>query len=162
MAETKPPSDHPDLIVPPPVWPAIALVLAIALEWLAPIRFLAEGLGWQFWLGLALSVLAIGIAIMAARAFHRAGTQVDPGRPSTTVVAGGPFAVVRNPIYVGFLLLLAGVSLVVGLAWGLLLIPALWLSLHFFVVVREERYLHGKFGETYDAYRRKVKRWGLF
>jgi protein-S-isoprenylcysteine O-methyltransferase Ste14 len=52
-----------------------------------------------------------------------------------------------------------GLSLVFNAVWPLLtLVPSL-LLLHWGVVLREERYLEGKFGEAYLAYKRRVRRW---
>jgi protein-S-isoprenylcysteine O-methyltransferase Ste14 len=39
------------------------------------------------------------------------------------------------------------------------LLPLVLLALHPLVIVREERYLQDKFGETYGAYRARVPRW---
>jgi protein-S-isoprenylcysteine O-methyltransferase Ste14 len=154
--------DNAGLLMPPPVYPGLGLVLAFALERLSPIWFLNEGRGWQFWLGLALGVGALALGIAAAREFQRAGTHVNPHLPSLSVVTTGPFTYMRNPMYVGFVVLQAGVSLVLSLEWGLLLLPLVWLTLHFMVVTREERYLGAKFGDIYDKYRARTRRWGLF
>lgn len=158
MTET----DNPGLPLPPPVWFGLAVVLAIALEWLAPLHFLALGSNLLFWTGVGCGALAVMLVVWAAGEFRRAGTNVNPARPATQLVASGPFAYLRNPMYVSFLLLLAAFSLAGGLEWGLLLIPLLGLTLHYLVIVREERYLAAKFGEPYDAYRRRVRRWGVF
>lgn len=163
MTETSPPKrDNPGLIMPPPVFLGIAIALALVLDWVAPIEFLPPGYGLWFWVGWVLAIAAIALAVWGQNEFRRAGTNVNPEKPATTVVTSGPFGFVRNPMYAGFMLLLAGVSLVGNLEWGLLLVPALWLSVHYLVVRREERYLAAKFGETYEAYRRRVRRWGLF
>jgi len=162
MPDKTPKHDNPGLFMPPPIWLGGALALAFALEWLAPMRFLERGGDWQFWIGVALTVAALALGLWAFGTFGRAGTNVNPERPATTLVTAGPFRFIRNPMYLGFPLILAGVSLAGGLEWGLVLIPLLWLSLHFFVVRREERYLLGKFGEPYAQYCRRVRRWGLF
>lgn len=163
MTETTPPTrDNPGLIMPPPAFLGIAVALALILDWIAPVAFLPPGYGLWFWAGWVLAIAAIALAIWGQSEFRRAGTNVNPDKPATMVVTSGPFGLVRNPMYSAMVLLLAGVSLVGNLEWGLLLTPALWLSLHYLIVKREERYLAAKFGETYENYRRHVRRWGLF
>ena len=65
----------------------------------------------------------------------------------------------RNPIYVGFLLIVLGVAFAVNSWWLVLALPVLLATLHFGVVKREERYLSAKFGPSYDVYRARVRRW---
>jgi protein-S-isoprenylcysteine O-methyltransferase Ste14 len=53
------------------------------------------------------------IALMGVLAFRRAGTTVDPRTPHQTnsLVVGGVYRHTRNPMYVGFLMILAAYSL---------------------------------------------------
>ncbi len=63
-------------------------------------------------------------------------------------------------MYVGGSIAALGLALVLDSDWMiLLLVPAL-LVLHFGVVLREERYLESKFGETYRSYKTAVPRYG--
>ena len=62
-------------------------------------------------------------------------------------------------MYLGLVLLYAAGALAVGGPITLALLPLAVIILHFGVVVREERYLEGKFGEVYLAYKRAVRRW---
>ena len=71
----------------------------------------------------------------------------------------GPFAWVRNPIYVANMLVFAGFMVLAGLAWALpILLGAMWLQYHF-TVGFEERFLKQRFGETYTEYCRETPRW---
>lgn len=75
------------------------------------------------------------------------------------VVAVGPYRWVRNPIYIGALLVLFGE------AWLFLSLPLLLYALlaavgfHLFVIGYEEPMLRRRFGADYDVYRSKVWRW---
>jgi protein-S-isoprenylcysteine O-methyltransferase Ste14 len=71
----------------------------------------------------------------------------------------GPYRWSRNPIYVALTLIYAGIALVIGSPWLLLLMPAIVAILHFGVVAREERYLEAKFGQSYLGYKASVRRW---
>lgn len=153
--------DTPGLAMRPPTYPFIALVAAIGLEWLLPLSFLAAPslMGWQSWLGAVLVLGGFGLALPAITAFNAAGTNVDPHKPSLILVTDGPYRFSRNPIYLGFLLIQFGVSLGFSLEWGLIFLPLVWLALDRLVVVREEAYLHGKFGTAYTDFLARTRRW---
>ncbi|WP_404405335.1 methyltransferase family protein [Pelagibacterium halotolerans] len=159
MAEAE--RDNPGLIMPPPFFPLIALIVAIALEWLAPLPiFPAPGIGQlQFWLGIVLIVGGIAIAIQAVTTFRAAGTNVEPYKPSTSLVTSGPYRFTRNPIYLGFLAFYTGLCLTFALEWGFLLLPFLWLALDRLVIAKEEDYLSRKFGDAYARYLTHTRRW---
>jgi protein-S-isoprenylcysteine O-methyltransferase Ste14 len=89
----------------------------------------------------------------------RAGTNVSPLKPTTAIVTGGSFRFTRNPLYVGGTALLFGVSLLIGTWWGLIVLVPATLMLHYGVVLREERYLEQKFGESYVEFKSSVRRY---
>jgi len=62
-------------------------------------------------------------------------------------------------MYLGLSLLYLGVSILVNTLWPVLFFPAPLLSLTFFVIRREERYLSAAFGAEYELYRSRVRRW---
>ena len=101
------------------------------------------------------------MTIIAGRSFVQAGTNVEPWKPSLTLVTGGIFAWMRNPMYVGLMLVVAGLGIALASDWTLVLLVPAALILHFYVVTREERYLEKKFGESYRVYMSKVPRYGL-
>ena len=94
--------------------------------------------------------------------------QLGGGGPGMTVpperlVTGGPYAWCRNPMYLGHLIFLLGLTLTFRseLALAFLLFSAVWFHIR---ILRDERRLHELFGGDYDAYAARVKRWlpGLF
>ena len=81
------------------------------------------------------------------------------GRKNETVVADGPFSIVRNPLYVGSFIAVAGIGLETrSIILGLLLV-GMFLLYYPFVVRREERYLERTFGQAYRNYRLRTPRW---
>ena len=78
----------------------------------------------------------------------------------TFLITNGPFAYVRNPLYLGNMLLYAGVGVMsMALFPWLLIIAVVWFYVQYYLIVtREEEYLAGRFGRDYDAYRRRVRR----
>jgi protein-S-isoprenylcysteine O-methyltransferase Ste14 len=79
--------------------------------------------------------------------------------PPRNFVAAGPYQFVRNPMYIGGFLVLAGFGLYEQ-SPAILLFALPWLLLaHLFVILYEEPHLRATFGAPYDAYCRSVRRW---
>ena len=111
--------------------------------------------------GLAIVGLVIGLGIegWAIGLFRRARTAPEPWKPTTALVTAGVYRFTRNPIYLGFAV--TCLALAVGLDSPLailFLLPCL-VVVDRFVIQREERYLASLFGDAYDAYRSRVRRW---
>jgi len=157
------PRDIPGVIAPPPLIALAALLLGVALDWLLPSFILrAVFLLWtRLIIGAILIAAGAAMTIIAGRSFVQAGTNVEPWKPSLTLVTGGIFAWMRNPMYVGLMLVVAGLGIALASDWTLVLLVPAALILHFYVVTREERYLEKKFGESYRVYMSKVPRYGL-
>ena len=88
-----------------------------------------------------------------------AGTNINPALPATTIVSSGPFRFSRNPLYLCLTLMYLGLTLAVNTWWGIAVLVPLIIVMHFGVVLREERYLEQKFGESYRQYRSSVRRY---
>lgn len=82
-----------------------------------------------------------------------------PFDPPGRLVVEGPYRYVRNPMYVGAALTLAGAALFWD-AWPLLVYAVLFLLVaHLFIITYEEPTLRRSFGRTYEDYCRHVRRW---
>ena len=107
-------------------------------------------------------VLATGAALVlettARFAFQGRGTPA-PWAPPERFVERGSYRFVRSPMYLGVLLLVVGQGLLLGreilFAWAV----AAWLIFTSFLVFYEEPGLRRRFGDAYDDYRRRVRRW---
>ena len=144
-------ADNAGVIAPPPLLAAAAIVLGLALDWLAPAYLLSA----------LLMAAGFGLVIPANLVFRRAGTHPEPWKPSLTLATGGVFAWMRNPMYVGGTLILLGLALALASDWTVVMTVVFALVIHFGVVLREERYLAAKFGEPYRRYLEQVPRYGL-
>ena len=98
----------------------------------------------------SLGVVTTAWAVVAAE-------DVDVASPAK-VVTSGPYAFTRNPMYVGWTLVYAGVTLTVRSGWLLILLPPLLAHTHR-TVLREERRLETRFGPDYRRYRERVRRY---
>jgi protein-S-isoprenylcysteine O-methyltransferase Ste14 len=149
--------DRPGVVILPPLLMLLALVLALALHHFWPLDIGARGL--TISLGAVLCVLGIGSMAWGRVTLMRGGTNVDPRKPTTAIVTGGPFRFTRNPLYVGVMSLLVGITLLVGTWWGIIVLVPAFLILHYGVVLREEAYLERKFGDSYRSYKAAVRRY---
>ena len=83
----------------------------------------------------------------------------SPSHETEELVTGGIYAVVRNPMYVGVLLVLVGQAVryrSLHVCWWTIVC---WLGFHRRVVEDEEPHLEDRFGAEYEAYREAVPRW---
>lgn len=79
--------------------------------------------------------------------------------PPTKFVPSGPYQFVRNPMYLGYVIMLVGWALYLGSPALLLYAVGVFLLIHAFVVLAEEPGLKKRFGQEYEAYCRAVSRW---
>jgi len=144
----------------PPV--AVLIVSAIAMWFLAiaspsltapfPARRIVAAL---------LAALGVTVALAGIVAFRRARTTVNPTTPEATssIVRTGVYRWTRNPMYLGFLLLLCGWAMLLVNGLALLVLPAFVLYLNRYQIAPEERALRARFGADYDDYLAAVRRW---
>jgi protein-S-isoprenylcysteine O-methyltransferase Ste14 len=107
--------------------------------------------------GLGLVALGEGLRLWGVRHIGVISrTRTDRLGP---LVASGPFAFVRNPLYIGNMTLWAGIALSAQLPW-LAPIFVLVLAVEYDAIVRwEERLLVERLGDTYREYAARVPRW---
>ena len=151
------------VIARPPLLFLAALLLGFGLDHLLRLPFPVPRFGWVHWISAvnAGCLTLAGIAVFAAgvRNFWRAATPVPGTRPTQTLVTTGIHSWSRNPIYIGMFLVYIGIGLVVRSPWILILTVPLLITIHYGVVVREEAYLEGRFGDAYRDYKASVRRW---
>ena len=159
--EETPPSEaphpHAPLRIPPP---AYAVLLAL-LAWGAQTVFACPALLAYPWTlaGLAPGAAGAMLVLWSLSHFRGRRTTFHPfGRPSALVV-DGPYRVTRNPMYVSLTLALLGLAAFVGALPYFLAPPAFVLIMNTTQIPHEERLLARLFGEEWEAYRRRVRRW---
>ena len=148
-----------ELRVPPLiVWAVFAGALFEVARLVPTLTFKVTG---SFGFALALAVLGAAVALAGVAAFRRARTTVNPLNPSAsvTVVSSGVYRFTRNPMYLGFLVALAGWAAYLSNAAAALLLPAFVAYMTRFQIKPEERALAEKFGPQFAEYRSRVRRW---
>lgn len=138
----------------------IPFLLAIVLQQVVPISlsrgFIALA---RISAGVILIVVGISLVVLARREFARYGQPTDPGHPTSKVISTGVFSFSRNPLYLGGIFALAGVSLLFDLPWVLILLIPSVAACQTILIAPEEAYLAARFGEQYRAYTETVRRW---
>jgi len=148
-----------ELKIPPVVQVVIIAGLMWALAGLLPgLSFAIPG---SPLVALGIVMTGVVVALLGVLEFRTAGTTVDPRAPeqSASLVVRGVYRVSRNPMYVGFLLMLTGWAVFLGNIVSLLLLPVFILYMNRFQIVPEEQYMREKFGEAYAQYQATVRRW---
>ncbi len=150
-------ADNPGVRVPPPLIPLAAIGIGYGLQrvWtLAPPDWAGRPiLGW--------ALVGAGVAILIASwvQVFRAKTNIRPDKPSSAIIRTGLYRFSRNLIYVSFVMLQAGIGLLMSNPWVVVLVPVSLILLNKTVIAREEAYLERAFGENCLAFKRAVRRW---
>ena len=152
--------DHADVRVVPPLVYAAALAAGFLLQWARPIPLAREtGVVAFRTVGIGLALLGGWLVAEALRGMRARGTSPIPVRPTTALVLDGAYRYTRNPMYLGMLLVCAGLALAANALWPLVLLPFVVSIINRHVIVREEKYLSRKFGGEYEVYKRRTRRW---
>lgn len=100
----------------------------------------------------------VASGIHAFRQHHTTLNPVDPSSAST-LVTSGMYCLSRNPMYLGFLLILAAFACLLGNWLAFACLPAFVLYMNRFQISLEERALSKKYGAAYSEYCATVRRW---
>lgn len=142
----------------PPVWLAAMIGLAWAQARFAPVG-LSFGGAWADFLGGLLVGGGLILMVLAVYEMRRARTTVIPHREAAKLVQSGIFSRSRNPIYLGDVLVLAGLILRFDAVLALPLVPVFLGILEMRFVIPEENRLRRKFRAEFARYCQKTRRW---
>jgi protein-S-isoprenylcysteine O-methyltransferase Ste14 len=148
-----------ELRVPPVVLAAACLAAMWALaRWMPGLDL---HLPWRRTIATVLLLSGVATGIAGVAAFRRRGTTVDPTRPqrASAMVVTGVYRRTRNPMYLGLAFALAGVAVWQANLGAMAVVPMFVAWLTRLQIVPEERALRGNFGNGYDAYAARVRRW---
>jgi len=149
--------DIPKVIAPPPLVFLSGLLIGGLASWVSPAEFLPKSLAVIS--GIVLAVTGLTIILTAIWQMRQAKTNVEPWKPTTAILDRGLYAVSRNPIYAAMCLIYVGISFLFNSIWFLPPLVLVLLTVHYGVILREEKYLERKFGEEYLNYKNRVRRW---
>ena len=151
-------NDNPGVIAFPPLIWLIGAVLSALIHFFV-VRVPIMNGNVSLVCGIIIAALAPTLALSAMVVMKKGGTNVLPSKPALTIVRGGPYRLTRNPMYLALCLLQLALGFFLNDWIALLFVVPIGVILHFCVVLREERYLAAKFGESYLQLKRDVRRW---
>ena len=141
----------------PPTWLLIAISAMLILHNLVPGGWIVPRI-WNL-SGLVLLLAGVMVNLIADRAFQKAHTTVRPFEESTELVTTSVFQLSRNPMYLGFVLILAGIAILLRTVSPFVVILAFVILIDTAYVRVEERMLAEKFGPAWETYKSTTRRW---
>ncbi len=140
----------------PPVWLAAFLAAVWGLDWVMPLNLFGR-VGEVLAAGLAL--IGAGLFGGALRAFARARTTVIPHRMPQALITSGVFRLSRNPIYLADAGFLTAAILWWDVPQALPLVPLFMVLIRNRFIRGEEARLRAVFGDAFDDWAARVRRW---
>ena len=143
--------------------PVVLVAMVAALMWFASVATPT----FDFFLpakplfAVSLALIGTVICVSGIVSFRRAKTTVNPMKPDLTssLVVSGIYRYMRNPMYLGFLLVLLGWAALLSNVAVLAFLPAFVISMNRFQIRPEERVLASLFPHEVPEYLAKVRRW---
>ena len=148
-----------ELKIPPLALLAIFIVDMLILRWLFP----WPEFSFSTQQSISIFLLSGGILfpLLGFMAFQQASTTVHPQRPDETkvLVRSGVYVYTRNPMYLGFLMILLALAIYLGNLWSACMVPVFVWYMNQFQIIPEERILTEKFGDDFRNYLTQTRRW---
>lgn len=141
----------------PPVMLVMAILLMILVHAMVPLARAFDSPCTST--GFAVILMGILTIPWAVSRFRKAHTTIDPLGEASSLVTSGPYSISRNPMYLGMLLILAGLAISLGTVSTLFVLPLFIGAVTKCHIAREENNLERIFGDRYLMYRRSVRRW---
>ena len=148
-----------ELKIPPPLIALTVAALMWGIAWLAP--GVALVIPRSVTLAVVVAAVGFGIALAGVLQFWTASTTINPHTPqrSAQLVEHGVYRFSRNPMYLGLSIVLLAWALYLTNPLSVLLIPGFILYINQFQILPEERHMRELFGQPYDEYAARVRRW---
>jgi protein-S-isoprenylcysteine O-methyltransferase Ste14 len=141
----------------PPTCLAMAIILIFILHFSFPAAEVT-GMSWKL-AGMLPVLLGVVLNPSADSSLRRHGTTVKPFRESSALVTEGVFRLSRHPMYLGFIIILGGISVLLGSLTPFLLVIAFAVFLGLVFIREEERMLEEQYRGRWREYRDSVRKW---
>ena len=126
-------------------------ILTGGLTYLYPDWFAIQGIPYWF-----LAILGTGFLVVGVVVYVNSLRAFNPGYKKGQLVTGGPYSVVRHPIYAAWILLICPGFVLFFRSWPMLFVPLVAYAGFKVFIHREDDYLENKFGPAYSNYRSRV------
>jgi len=134
-----------------------AILLILLLHYLFPIAAIID-MPWKL-LGLLPLILGVLLNLIADRDLKRSQTTVKPFQQSSTLVIDGAYRICRHPMYLGFVLILFGITVLLGSISPYIVIIVFVILLEYLFIKEEEMMLDEQFQKEWLQYKSKVRKW---
>ena len=114
---------------------------------------------WPLAASVILMLTALGLAVSAFLVFRQHDESLDLRKPTRHLVSAGPYRISRNPVYLAFLVFIAGLGCANNAAAVMLAVVPAFVALNWYTIPHEEAYLRRTLGTAYDEYAARVRRW---
>ncbi len=141
----------------PPKLVLFLIIVMVSIGLLVPIVEAPVG-AWRL-IGILPLAFGLGLVLNGGRLFDQIDTNIKTFGEPDALVSSGPFRWTRNPMYLGFVLLLVGVAILVGGITGWIGPVVFFVAADRWYIPFEETRMIETFGVDYEAYRGKVSRW---
>ena len=143
--------------IPPP---AITLI-SISLIFLTKPLFSSYQIVFNLEIGIGTCLIGLLILIFSVRLFKMKKTSINPLNPkvASTLVVSGLFKFSRNPMYLGMVFLIAGISIIINIVGGFFIVTFFVVYMNRYQIIPEEEALVDLFGADYKNYKERVRRW---
>ena len=135
----------------------MAILVMIISHFMVPLAWIIPPM-WSL-AGLVLIATGVMINLMADKAFHQAHTTVKPFEESSSLVTNGVFRISRNPMYLGFVMILIGIAVLLRTLSPYLVALVFAILMDMRYIRTEEYMLKEKFGLSWEQYRSGTRRW---
>ena len=137
----------------------LAVLLALGLDRVDPLHI--EG-GWRLPFevtGAMVMAAGLWLVVWGYAKLIRHRTALLSSSPTTHLVTTGPYRFTRNPVYLGYTMIMLGAGLYIGNIW-MAIIAALTAALtHAWIIRSEEKHLLARFGFEFECYCRRTRTW---
>jgi protein-S-isoprenylcysteine O-methyltransferase Ste14 len=152
-------SKGPGVFIPPPLIYVLIFIASVFIQKEIPITASI----FQSWaikvVGIIFLIIASFFLARSLRQFFQSKNTVILIKPASSLQKTGIYGISRNPMYVGLAIVYLGITCFIGNWWNIILFPVLFLIVQEYIIKREEKYLELEFGQQYEEYRIKVRRW---
>ena len=141
----------------PPTHFYIYLVISILLHYAIPI---IQVFNYPYYLiGFLFFIIGTGLNIWADILLKKQKTTVKPNEKPTALIETGAFKISRNPMYLGLAVILFGAGFILGSVTSFVGVILFVAAMEIAFIPQEEKMLLEQFGEKYQVYKKKVRRW---
>lgn len=145
------------MLLLPPILGFSLAIISIILHFVFPI---AKIISYPYnLLGILGITIGVILVILGKKTFEKFKTPLRPGAKPTALVTTGPFRMSRNPMYLGFVVILLGISVILGSLITFISPVIFFLVIHFGFIPFEEKLMENNFGKEYLDYKKKVRKW---